>query len=76
MIRRIFAIASTELRIALHNRWILIATSMMVLFSVALTLAGSAPTGSLGVDLLTIAVLCNLPVIVEEVIVFGLKLKH
>lgn len=56
MIRRILAIAATELRIALRNRWILIATSMMVLFSVALTLAGSAPTGSLGVDLLTVAV--------------------
>lgn len=56
MIRRILAIAATELSIALRNRWILIATSMMVLFSVALTLAGSAPTGSLGVDLLTVAV--------------------
>lgn len=56
MIRRIIAIAATELRIALRNRWILIATSMMVLFSVALTLAGSAPTGGLGVDLLTVAV--------------------
>lgn len=56
MIRRILAIAATELKIALRNRWILIATSMMVLFSVALTLAGSAPTGALGVDLLTVAV--------------------
>ncbi|MFV2001628.1 MAG: ABC transporter permease [Paracoccaceae bacterium] len=41
---------------ALRNRWVLIATALMVLFALALTLAGSAPTGVLGVDLLTVSV--------------------
>ncbi len=56
MIRRIIAISGYEFRIALRNRWLLIATSLMVLFSLALTFAGSAPTGVLGVDLLTVSV--------------------
>jgi len=56
MIRRILAIAGSEFRIALRNRWILIATLLMVMFSLALTFAGSAPTGVLGVDLLTVSV--------------------
>ncbi|WP_415182359.1 ABC transporter permease [Phaeovulum sp.] len=56
MIARIFAIAGTEFRIALRNRWVLVATVIMVLFALALTFAGSAPTGVLGVDMLTISV--------------------
>lgn len=56
MIRRILAIAGTEFRIARRNRWVLTATGVMLLFALALTFAGSAPTGPLGVDLLTVAV--------------------
>ncbi|MDH5797359.1 MAG: ABC transporter permease [Paracoccaceae bacterium] len=56
MIRRILALSSAEFTIALRNRWVLIATLMMALFSVVLTFAGSAPTGALGVDHLTVAV--------------------
>ncbi len=56
MIRRVLAIAGTELRIAQRNRWVLTATVIMTLFALALTFAGSAPTGALGVDLLTVAV--------------------
>ncbi len=56
MIARILAIAGTEARIALRNRWVLMATLIMTLFALALTFAGSAPTGALGVDLLTVAV--------------------
>ena len=56
MISRILAIAGTEFSIALRNRWVLMATLIMVLFALALTFAGSAPTGVLGVDMLTIAV--------------------
>lgn len=56
MIRRILALAAVELRIAARNRWIAIATLLMSLFALALTFAGSAPTGKLGVDLLTVAV--------------------
>lgn len=56
MIRRILAIAGIEARIAMRNRWVLTATAIMLMFALALTFAGSAPTGSLGVDLLTVSV--------------------
>ena len=56
MIRRILALTASELTIALRNRWVLIATVLMALFALVLTFAGSAPTGALGVDLLTVAV--------------------
>ncbi len=56
MIRRILAIAAIEATIARRNRWLLMATVIMVLFAVALTLAGSAPTGTLGVNMLTVSV--------------------
>jgi len=56
MINRVLAIAATELLIAVRNRWVLIATLMMLVFSLALTFAGSAPTGALGVDMLTVSV--------------------
>nr|WP_101068486.1 ABC transporter permease subunit [Roseovarius salinarum] len=56
MIGRILAIAAAEFRIQRRNRWVVMATAMMTLFALALTFAGSAPTGALGVDLLTVAV--------------------
>lgn len=56
MIARLAAIAGAELRIASRNRWIILAALVMVAFSLILTLAGSAPTGTLGVDRLTLAV--------------------
>lgn len=56
MIRRVLAIARIEATITRRNRWLLMATVIMVLFAVALTLAGSAPTGTLGVNMLTVSV--------------------
>ena len=56
MIARILAIASTEFRIQRRNHWMVTATLLMLLFALALTFAGSAPTGALGVDLLTVSV--------------------
>ena len=53
---RFLAIARAEMRILQRNRWLLMATVIMVLFALALTFAGSAPTGSLGVDMLTVSV--------------------
>ncbi len=53
---RFLAIASCEMRILRRNRWLFMATLIMVLFALALTFAGSAPTGALGVDMLTISV--------------------
>lgn len=53
---RFLAIAQAEIRILARNRWLFMATLIMVLFALALTFAGSAPTGTLGVDMLTISV--------------------
>ena len=56
MIARTFAISRIELRILRRNLWLFMATLIMVLFALALTFAGSAPTGTLGVDMLTVSV--------------------
>lgn len=56
MIRRILATADTEFRIALRNRWVAIAVALMVVFSLVLAAAGSAPTGELGTDRLSVTV--------------------
>ncbi len=56
MIARIFALARAEMLILRRNWWLMMATGIMMLFALALTFAGSAPTGTLGVDMLTISV--------------------
>ncbi len=56
MMRRILATARTEFRIALRNRWVAIAVVLMALFALVLSAAGSAPTGDLGVDRLSVTV--------------------
>jgi Cu-processing system permease protein len=53
---RILATAVCEFRIAFRNRWVSIATGMMVLFALVLAAAGSAPTGDVGVDRLSVTV--------------------
>lgn len=53
---RILAIAGTETRIALRNRWVTIAVAMMALFALVLSAAGSTPTGAVGVDRLSVTV--------------------
>lgn len=53
---RILATAGTEFRIALRNRWVAIAVALMALFSLVLSAAGSAPSGGLGVDRLSVTV--------------------
>ncbi len=56
MLTRILSTARIEFLIAFRNRWVLIATAMMMLFSLVLSVAGSAPTGELGVDRLSVTV--------------------
>lgn len=53
---RIIAGAGAELRIALRNRWVAIAVAIMALFALVLSVAGSAPTGELGADRLSVTV--------------------
>lgn len=48
--------ATAEFHIALRNRWVAIAVVMMALFSLVLSAAGSAPTGQLGADKLSVTV--------------------
>jgi len=56
MIASILATATTEIHIARRNRWVLIAVLLMVVFSLVLSAAGSAPTGELGADRLSVVV--------------------
>lgn len=56
MIAPVVTVAALELRIAIRNRWVLISVALMTLFALALVFAGSAPTGVLGIDLLTVSV--------------------
>ncbi len=54
--RRILAQAAAESRVAMRNRWVAIAVLMMALFSIVLSAAGTAPTGQLGADKLSVTV--------------------
>jgi len=56
MFGRILSTFRIELAIARRNRWLSIAIVMMVLFSLVLSIAGSAPTGALGTDRLSVTV--------------------
>lgn len=56
MIARILATAVTEAHIARRNRWVLIAVVLMVVFSLVLSAVGSAPSGGLGADRLSVTV--------------------
>lgn len=52
----ILGIAVAEFRIAIRNRWVAILVAMMMLFSLVLSAAGSAPSGALGADSLSVTV--------------------
>ncbi|MBO6604371.1 MAG: ABC transporter permease subunit [Roseicyclus sp.] len=53
---RILATAGAETRIAIRNRWVTIAILTMAVFSLVLAAAGSAPTGALGADALSVTI--------------------
>src|SRR5690606_20266618 len=53
---RALGTAAAEFRIARRNRWVAIAVAMMALFAMVLSAAGSAPTGQLGADKLSVTV--------------------
>lgn len=56
MIRRILATAVAEFHIAARNRWVAIAVALMVVFSLVLVAAGSAPMGETATDRLSVTV--------------------
>jgi Cu-processing system permease protein len=50
----ILAIAGLELRLGIRNRWVILSVLILTLFAGVLALLGSAPTGTIGVDRLTV----------------------
>lgn len=54
MTGRILAITVAECRIALRNRWIITAVALLTAFGLILAFAGSAPSGTVDVDRLTV----------------------
>jgi Cu-processing system permease protein len=56
LIRPVFALGVTEFRISFRNRWVTITVALMALFALVLSAAGSAPTGDVGVDSLSVTV--------------------
>lgn len=54
--KRSLAASGTEFRIALRNRWVAISVAMMAVFSIVLAAMGSAPSGELGADRLSVTV--------------------
>ncbi len=64
MMGHVLAVAGLELRIGVRNRWVLLASLILLVFALLLGLVGSAPSGSLGVGRLqlTVASLATLSV--------------
>ena len=52
--RAAWVIAGQEVRAGLRNRWILATTLLLAALALSLTLLGSAPTGTVGVDPLAV----------------------
>ncbi|MFV0410646.1 MAG: ABC transporter permease [Paracoccus sp. (in: a-proteobacteria)] len=53
---RILALAGSEFRIARRNRWVTVSAILMMVFALVLTGAGSAPSGALAADRLSVVV--------------------
>lgn len=51
---RVFAVVDIEFRMALRNRWVVLATATLTLFALALAFLGSSPNGALKADALTL----------------------
>ncbi len=56
MVSRILATAALEFAIARRNRWVLVSVAMMMMFALILSLAGSAPSGAMAADPLSVTV--------------------
>jgi Cu-processing system permease protein len=54
--RAAFVIAGQEIRAGMRNRWIVATTLLLAALALSLTLLGSAPTGTVGVDPLAVVV--------------------
>lgn len=56
MIAHIQAIAATEWRIGMRNRWVLLATCLLLLFSLVLAFLGAAPVGEVKAGRLSVTI--------------------
>lgn len=56
MMRSILTIAQNEIRIGIRNRWVVLASLILLVFALVLVLLGSAPTGTTKVDGLKVVV--------------------
>ena len=56
MIDSILAVAATEIKIGLRNRWVVLASLILLTFALMLAFVGTAPTGTLKVDPLVVTV--------------------
>jgi len=54
MMVNIVAVAGLELKLGIRNRWVILSVLILTLFAGILALVGSAPTGTVGVDRLTV----------------------
>lgn len=52
----IFAIAQTEVRIGIRNRWVVLSSLILLVFALLLVLLGSAPVGATKTDSLSVVV--------------------
>ena len=52
----VLTIAATEVRIGLRNRWIVLSSLILLAFALILVLLGSAPTGEVRTDGVTVVV--------------------
>jgi Cu-processing system permease protein len=52
----LLGVTAAEFRIAMRNRWVAVLVVLMLLFSLVLSAAGSAPSGELGADRLSVTV--------------------
>lgn len=53
--RNLFVIAKLEIRMGMRNRWLLATSVLMTLLALSISMLGSAPTGTLDVDVLTLS---------------------
>lgn len=54
--KQIWTIAATEIRIGLRNRWVILSSLILLVFALILVLLGSAPTGAVKTDAVTVVV--------------------
>lgn len=74
--RNILIMAGKEMQEGMRNRWVLAATLLMAALALALTLLGSAPTGQVGADPVSIVVVSLTSLTIFLVPLIALLISH